>query len=95
MGSSEDTPEKRTVEDLVDFRKYRRAPPRAKTARDIAMIVLFSFVGLLLLSFTPLAEANPVVAEPLVVDLLKTVGSVFAGIVGAVVGYYFRAAEED
>jgi hypothetical protein len=105
MGSDEEHPVKviddfprveTRVAKIDDFAldKYQRAPPRAKTARDIAILVTGGFIALLLLPFALFIGSNPVTVEPIVTDLLKTVAAVFSGIEGAVVGYYFRAAEE-
>jgi hypothetical protein len=57
----------------------------------IARIVVIGFLFLLFLPLIPFLM-NPVSAsvQASAVDLIKTISSVFSGIVGAVVGYYFR-----
>jgi len=57
----------------------------------IARIVVFGFVFLLFLPLLPyLLNPSSASIQASAVDLIKTISSIFSGLVGAVVGYYFR-----
>ena len=71
-------------------------PPREKAAFWIALILVVGFLFLIGVPYIYLFThpvSGSIVAE--VVDLIKTVAAVLSGVVGAVVGYYFRGGEQS
>lgn len=66
---------------------------REKAAKQIATILTVAFVLLLGLPLFLFVGSNPATTAPVVVDLIKTFASVFSGLVGAVIGYYFRSTQ--
>ena len=64
---------------------------KEQTATLIAVVLTVSFVVMLGLPLLLFTRADPVTVAPTVIDLIKTFASVFSGLVGAVIGYYFRS----
>ncbi|MGA3107846.1 MAG: hypothetical protein ABSD99_00090 [Candidatus Bathyarchaeia archaeon] len=89
-------------DDIPDFDEleepiYPQPPlpiPHETAAFQIARILI---VGFLITLIAPLALFinNPAITvSPVVVDIIKTESAVLSGIVGAVVGYYYRFSTE-
>jgi hypothetical protein len=68
---------------------------REKAAKLIATILTVSFVVLLGLPLLLFIGSSPTIVAPTVTDLIKTIASVFSGLVGAVIGYYFRSTQSN
>ena len=62
---------------------------KEKAARNIATCLVLGFLFLMTLPFVYLFTSGAAVTD--VVDLIKTISAVLSGILGAVLGYYFRA----
>ena len=65
---------------------------REEAAKTIAMLLVGGFLVLLSLPFVSLFVHGASVAE--VVDMIKTIAAVLSGMIGAVLGYYFRIVQE-
>lgn len=68
---------------------------REEAAREIAKIVICGFLFLFAIPFVylftyPTFGDLTVNIVPSVIDMIKTIAAVLSGIVGAVIGYYFR-----
>ena len=71
---------------LVEFQK------RQATAKMIAQSLIVGFLILIAIPFIFLYNGSVTVAE--VVDLQKNISVILGGILGSVVGYYFRSVQE-
>ena len=72
---------------IVEFQKKRQA-----TAKMIAQSLIVGF--LILIAIPYIFLYNGLVTVPEVVDLQKNISVILGGILGSVVGYYFRSIQE-
>lgn len=88
------------LEDEFPIEELEPIPPtpeqmRENVAKYLAIILVCGFlilIGLPLILFVN----NPItLAGPIVTDLIKTESAVISGLVGAVVGYYYRVKSEN
>lgn len=73
---------------IVEYKKKREA-----TAKAIAMSLIVGFLVLLAIPYIFLYNGGATVAE--VLDLQKNISVILGGILGSVVGYYFRSVQEE
>ncbi|MBC8224515.1 hypothetical protein H8E65_08005 [Candidatus Bathyarchaeota archaeon] len=73
---------------IVEYKKKREA-----TAKLIAQSLIMGFLILLAIPYIFLYNGGATVAE--VVDLQKNISVILGGILGSVVGYYFRSVQEE
>ena len=79
---------------IAEIRELRSALERREfSASVIALIVVTGFFALLFVPLVYLFIAQPPVSD--IVDLIKTISAVLSGIVGSVMGYYFRGVREE
>jgi len=71
---------------LVEYKK------REATAKAIAMSLIVGFLILIAIPYIFLYNGGVTVEE--VVDLQKNISVILGGILGSVVGYYFRSVQE-
>jgi hypothetical protein len=60
---------------------------KEKTAKNIALTLVFGYLFLMTLSFVYALAVKGTVAD--VVELIKTISAVLLGTIGSVLGYYF------
>jgi len=72
---------------IVEYQKRREA-----TAKIISMSLIMGFLILIGIPYIFLYNGRATVAE--VVDLQKNISVILGGILGSVVGYYFRSVQE-
>ena len=73
---------------IVEYKKKREA-----TAKMIAQSLIVGFLGLIAIPYIFLCSGAVTVAE--VLDLQKNISVILGGILGSVVGYYFRSVQEE
>ena len=73
---------------IVEYQKKREA-----TAKLIAQSLVVGFLILIAIPYIFLYNGSVTVAE--VLDLQKNISVILGGILGAVVGYYFRSVQEE
>lgn len=73
---------------IVEFQKKREA-----TAKLIAQSLIVGFLVLIGIPYIFLYRGSVTVAE--VPDLQKDISVILGGILGSVVGYYFRSVQEE
>jgi len=73
---------------IVEFQKKREA-----TAQLIAQSLIVGFLVLIAIPYIFLYRGSVTVAE--VLDLQKNISVIRGGILGSVVGYYFRSVQEE
>ncbi len=73
---------------IVEYQKKREA-----TAKLIAQSLVVGFLVLIAIPYVFLYNGSVTVAE--VLDLQKNISVILGGILGAVVGYYFRSVQEE
>ena len=73
---------------IVEYKKKREA-----TAKLIAQSLIMGFLILLAIPYIFLYNGEATVAE--VLDLQKNISVILGGILGSVVGYYFRSVQEE
>jgi hypothetical protein len=73
---------------IIEYQKKREA-----TAKLIAQSLVVGFLVLIAIPYIFLYNGSVTVAE--VLDLQKNISVILGGILGAVVGYYFRSVQEE
>lgn len=106
MTPEHEPPERVRVENIEETEQYQRLglsaaePSKAATARTLALILIGTFGGVLMLSFGIgayiLYRANGIDDKTLTAstEFLKVTSSIFSPLLAFVLGYYFSKREE-
>ena len=85
------------IDERLHFLPTERIPPipHATAVYRLARLVIAGFLILLFVPLIPyLINPTSTAVQESSADLIKTEGAVLSGIVGAIVGYYYRTTQE-